>query len=80
MSRQRIPPQYDVGFVAELLRRVSDLEAAAYVRGQDVEINVVPSARSGNRVPRLILRAPNGERWEVVVANTTGALSTNLVS
>jgi hypothetical protein len=80
MSRQRIPPRYDTGFVAELLRRVADLEAAAYVRGQDVEINAVPTARSGNRVPRLILRAPNGERWEVVVANTTGALSTNLVS
>lgn len=71
----RVPQRYDAAFGAALAQRVLALEALAFAKGADVEIAAIPNPALGNRVPRLILRSPNGTRYSILVDNA-GVLST----
>lgn len=65
MTAPRPQQNYDARWAAEFKRVFDALEAQAHKKGQDVEL-------AGGR---LILTAPNGTRYALVVDNT-GALST----
>ena len=78
MSGSRAGSRYDIHEQSLMLARIDTLERSAYLRGRDLEINLAPVANAGGRVPRLILRSPNGTRYSVVVDNA-GVLSTEVL-
>jgi hypothetical protein len=65
LSLPNPPANYDRSYMSRLLTELNKRDVLTYKRGADVEIVAA----------RLILVAPNGGRWSVVVDNT-GALST----
>lgn len=67
-----VPEQYDRNFMLEVLRHIQEQEERTYRNDADVEIS--GDADSGGRAPRLILRSPDGERWDITVDNA-GAIS-----
>lgn len=56
-----------------LIRYIREIEAAAYLKYNHVEIHGTPDA--GGRQPLLIIRSPDGTRFAVSVDNA-GALAT----
>lgn len=64
---------YDKEDLQAVIRYIRELEAAAYLRYNHVEIHGNPDA--GGRQPLLILRSPDGTRYAVSVDNA-GNLST----
>jgi hypothetical protein len=64
-----VPPErYDVRYQSELVRVLEQLDAITLKRGADVEL--YPG--------RLILRSPNGTRWQIKVSDT-GQISAEVV-
>lgn len=65
--------EYSQEDLQAVIRYIRELEAAAYLRYNHVEIHGSPDA--GGRQPLLILRSPDGTRYAVSVDNA-GNLST----
>jgi hypothetical protein len=77
-SSTDVESEYDPNLIRQIVQALLDLNEGAFIRGGDVQIIGAPD--SAGRKPDLYLRSPNGQIWRVDVANTTGALSTTLVT
>lgn len=71
MRLPNVPPRYTPDVESDRNRILVTAELTNRKTGQDVDM----AGGDGTRVPRLILVAPNGSRWSVLVSNT-GTLST----
>ena len=64
------PGQYLQSYFAPVLQQIARLLTTSYQKNADVELNVDQ---------KLIIRAPNGNRYQIKVDNS-GTLSTSVVS
>ena len=71
MRLPNVPPKYSPTAESDRNRVLAAADLLNRKLGQDVDL----AGGDATRVPRLILVAPNGSRWSVLVSNT-GALST----
>jgi hypothetical protein len=77
-SSTDVESEYDPNLIRQIIQALREVNDYAYRESRDVRIIGEPD--SAGRKPDLYLRSPNGQIWRVDVADTTGALSTTLVT